>query len=163
MFDIRTDRRGRRWSRLVAAPLGVVALVTLAACGTSTGTSAASTASAPTSASTGTASTQAAGDLTDEMAAFRSCLEENGVTLPERPSGGGGTPPQGGSGDTPPQGGTPPSGAPAAAGGGNGQGTPGQAPPGVDAATWATAQEACADLAPTPPGGGAAPSASSDS
>ena len=35
---------------------------------------------------------------------------------------------------------------------------PGEAPEGVDADTWAAAQEACADLAPTPPDGTAASS-----
>ena len=42
MFVIRTDRRGRRWSRVVAVPLGAVALVGRAACGTGTDASAAS-------------------------------------------------------------------------------------------------------------------------
>ena len=64
--------------------------------------------------------------------------------MPEPPAGDGGAPPQGG---------TPPSGAPAA-GGGSGGAAP-QAPPGVDGDTWAAAQEACADLAPTPPDGSA--------
>jgi hypothetical protein len=84
------------------------------------------------------------------MAAYTSCLAENGVTLPERPARGSGAQ----------QGGTPPSGAPAAPGeGGQGGGpggtgrTPGEAPEGVDADTWAAAQQACADLAPAPPDG----------
>ena len=52
MIDISTRRRGRRVSHLLGAPVGVVALVGLAACGTSTdtGTSAASSGAAPTSA-----------------------------------------------------------------------------------------------------------------
>ena len=53
-----------------------------------------------------------------------------------------------------PQGGTPPSGGPG--------GSPDQMPPGVDADTWAAAQEACSDLAPTPPEGDAS-TASPDS
>jgi hypothetical protein len=40
MIDIRTGRRNGRWTRLVAAPVGVVALVGLVACGTSTGSAA---------------------------------------------------------------------------------------------------------------------------
>jgi hypothetical protein len=144
---IRTDRRGHRWSRLVAAPIGLVALVGLAACGTSTDASTASTGSAPTTASAGADSTAepAGGPSDSTMSAYRSCLEENGVTLPTRGNG-----PQGGNGGTPPQGGTPPSGAPAAPGQGGGQGGGGmrQAPPGVDEATWTKAQEACADLRP---------------
>ena len=87
-----------------------------------------------------------------ELAAYQSCLEENGVSMPERPAGGaapeGGAPLRGG---TAPQGGTPPSGGPG--------GSPDQAPPTVDVDTWAAAQEACSDLAPTPPDG-AAPAAS---
>jgi hypothetical protein len=40
------------------------------------------------------------------------------------------------------------------AGGPGGAGrTPGEAPEGVDADTWAAAQQACADLAPAPPDG----------
>jgi hypothetical protein len=140
---IRTDQRGHRWSRLVVAPVGAVALVGLAACGTSTDASAASTGSAPTTASAGADPTaEPVGAST--MAAYRSCLEENGVTLPSR----GNRPPGG-------EGGTPPSGAPGAPGEGGGQGRQGggmeQAPPGVDEATWTKAQEACADLRPARP------------
>jgi hypothetical protein len=159
MIDIRTPRRARRWSRLVAAPVGVVALVGLAAGGTSTdtGTSAASSGGTPTSAPS--AAQGAAGGPSDSaMAAYTSCLAENGVTLPERPARGSGAQ----------QGGTPPSGAPTAGDGGPGGGPggpgagggPGTAPEGVDADTWAAAQQACADLAPTPPDGGG-PAASS--
>jgi len=56
MVDIRTDRRGgRRWRPMAVAPVGVAALVSLAACGTSTSadTSAASSGSTPTSAAGG--------------------------------------------------------------------------------------------------------------
>jgi hypothetical protein len=165
MVDIRTDRRVRRWRRLVAAPVGVAALVSLAACGTGTSadTSAASSGSTPTSAASdapATVENSTGGPSDSTMAAYRSCLAENGVTLPEpaaAPRSGGGRSPQGAANATPP------SGAPAVPGGGGpggpGGGMAGQAPPGVDAATWAAAEKACADLAPAPPGG-AAPSAS---
>ena len=126
-----------RWSRWVAAPLGAVALVGLAACGTGTEASAAG----------GSAAQARPSDAA--MEAYASCLQQNGVTLPERPDGDGGPP----DGDA----GTPPPGAPRA--GGRGGPDPAQAPPGVDAATWSAAQEACADLAPAPPGG-ATPSTS---
>ena len=164
MFDIRMRRS--RW-RMVAVPVGAVALVGLAACGTSTDTSAASSGSTPTSAASGSTSQNATGDADSSMAAFRTCMAQNGVTLPERSGrpGDGGTPLQGGAA------GAPPSGALAAPGDGSGSGTPdggpgrtpGQAPPGVDATAWAAAQKACADLAPTPPGGGAAPATGSAS
>jgi hypothetical protein len=155
MIDIRTGRRNGRWTRPVAAPVGVVALVVLAACGTSTGSAASTSSGTPASAEP-SAADSVSGDTDDsrdsDLADYRSCLQGNGVTLPEPPSGAG----QGGA---PPLGRTPPSGAPAP----NGRsGGPDQAPPGVDAQTWASAQEACADLRPTPPSG-AAPSATSDS
>lgn len=153
MNDISTRRRGRRWSRLVAAPVGVVALVGLAACGTSTDTTAAAS---DAGTSTGAPAAQGSGGEPSDsaMAAYTNCLSENGVTLPERPTRGGGAPDG--------SGGTPPSGAPAAPedggrdggpGGGPGGpgGTPGEAPEGVGADTWAAAQEACAALAPAPP------------
>jgi hypothetical protein len=144
MIDNRTWWRGRRWAGLVGAPVAVVALRGLAACGTSTDTS--TSAAAPASAEA------PADDAPDaEMADYRSCLEENGVSMPDRPDGDAGAPPQGG---------TPPSGAPRPGGGAGGPGgPPDQAPPGVDEDTWEAAQEACSDLAPTPPDG-AAPTAS---
>ena len=147
MTDIRTPLR-HRWIRVIAAPVGVVALVGLAACGTSTDTTSAAAASSAVAAQPSAADDDTDGDDTDgdddtDMADYRTCLEENGVTMPEPPAGGGGAPPQGG---------TPPSGAPAAGGSG---GAARQAPPGVDGDTWAAAQEACADLAPTPPDGSA--------
>ncbi|TQC49096.1 hypothetical protein EEB14_11915 [Rhodococcus sp. WS4] len=79
--------------------------------------------------------------MSDELQA---CLEENGVPAPPDQAGAGGgqagmappsgemTPPDGGDGSAPPQGGTPDASA---------------APPGVDSATWAAAQEACSSLA----------------
>jgi len=148
MVDIRTDRR--RW-RLVVLPLGAVALMGLAACGTSTGTGAASSDSTSASASAGAEPTDQNGPGSSERAAYRTCLANNGVTLPSRqprPNGSGGP----GDGN-----GAPPSGAPAAppnggqGGGGMMRRTPGEAPPGVDATTWAAAQKACASLAPTRP------------
>ena len=153
MIDTRIGPRGR-WIRLVVAPVGALALVGLAACGTgTTTTSAATSSSAAAQPSTADDTDNAdADDADSDLADYRSCLEDNGVTMPEPPSGGAGAPRRGG---------TPPSGAPAAGGGQGGPGgTPGQAPPGVDATTWAAAQKACADLAPTPPDG-SAPTASS--
>ena len=153
MIDTRIGPRGR-WIRLVVAPVGALALVGLAACGTDTSTtSAATSSSAAAQPSTADDSADAdADDADSDLADYRSCLEDNGVTMPEPPAGGAGAPRQGG---------TPPSGAPAAGGGQGGPGgSPGQAPPGVDATTWAAAQKACADLAPTPPDG-SAPTASS--
>ncbi len=100
------------------------------------------------------------GGGTAAMAAYRTCLANNGVTLP--------TPGAGAAGGAPPQGarptGAPPSGAPNGGGTGTGGGPgagggPGSgagsgstaAPPGVDADTWRTARAACASLAPTAP------------
>jgi hypothetical protein len=150
MIDTRIGPRGR-WIRLVVAPVGALALVGLAACGTGTDTS--TTSAATSSSAAAQPSTADDADDTDaDLADYRSCLEDNGVTMPEPPAGGAGAPRQGG---------TAPSGAPAAGGGQGGPGgSPGQAPPGVDATTWAAAQKACADLAPTPPDG-SAPAASS--
>ena len=82
-------------------------------------------------------------------------MEENGVTLPER--GGDRQPPADGTGGTRPSGApaAPPDGAqPPTAGAQPGTGAAAgdrPAPPGVDADTWAAAQQACATLAPTPP------------
>jgi hypothetical protein len=122
MIDISTRRRGRRALRLIAAPVGLVALVGLAACGTGTDSST----GAATGESAPSAAPAAAGGPSDSaMAAYTSCLAENGVTLPARPARGG-----------------------------SGGGAPGQAPEGVDADTWTAAQQACADVAPTPPDGG---------
>ena len=131
--------------RLLGAPVAVVALLGLAACGTSTDTG---TSAAAASASAEAPADGAATPDGTELAAYPSCLEENGVSMPERPADGAGAAPEGGA---PPQGGTPPAGGPG--------GSPDQAPPGVDADTWAVAQEVCSDLAPTPPDG-AAPVAS---
>src|SRR5690242_5395324 len=139
-----TNAHPARRLRLILVPLAAVGLAGLVACGTG---------SAPTG-STGSAPDDTA------MAAFASCLAENGVTLPERgaPDGGaggagsaGGAVGPGGAG-----GGTAGPGAGAADGGSPPPGAPPAegdlpAPPGVDAAAWAAAQEACAQYAPTPP------------
>ena len=149
MIDTRIGPRGR-WIRLVVAPVGALALVGLAGCGTDTSTTSAATSSS--AAAQSSTADDSADDADSDLADYRSCLADNGVTMPEPPADGGGAPRQGG---------TPPSAAPAGGGGQGGPGgTPGQAPPGVDATTWAAAQKACADLAPTPPDG-SAPSASS--
>ena len=155
MIDTRIGPRGR-WIRLVVAPVGALALVGLAACGTGTDARRRRQRrpARPPNPRPQTTADDAddADDADSDLADYRSCLEDNGVTMPEPPAGGAGAPRQGG---------TPPSGAPAAGGGQGGPGgTPGQAPPGVDATTWAAAQKACADLAPTPPDG-SAPTASS--
>jgi hypothetical protein len=126
----------RRWSRLIGAPVAAVSLAGLVACGTG-------------AASTTTSNTA--------MTAFASCLAENGVTLPQRGDDGG---PNGGGtdGGSPPTG-TPPAGGTGGSGSSGGAGAPAQnggamaAPPGVDATTWAAAQKACAQYAPTPPSG----------
>jgi hypothetical protein len=121
-------------------PVAAIGLAGLVACGTGAATG--STAGAPDDTA---------------MAAFASCLAENGVTLPERgaPDGGaggagsaGGTAGGAGGGAAGPgagaaDGGSPPTGAPPAGG-------TQPAPPGVDATAWAAAQEACAQYAPTP-------------
>jgi hypothetical protein len=135
MIDNRT-----RW-RSLGAPIAVVALLGLAACGTSsdTGTSTAASASTAAPADDGADDDDSADA---DPAAYRSCLEANGVSMPEPPAGGG-------------QAGAPPSGAPAAGGPGGPGGALDQAPPGVDDDTWEAAQEACDDLAPTPPDGDA--------
>jgi hypothetical protein len=129
----------RRWTRLIGIPVAAVGLAGLVACGSGA-------ASTTTSSSTGSGAQ--AGTSDTAVQAFASCMAENGVTLPQRGAGGGtdgGSPPTG----------TPPTGAPTAGGaGGPGQGGGAMAaPPGVDATTWAAAQKACAQYAPTPPSG----------
>jgi hypothetical protein len=123
----------RRWTRLIGVPVAAASLAGLVACGTD-------------AASTTTSNTA--------MAAFASCMAENGVTLPQRGDGGGspptGTPPAGGTGE----GAGGPGGSAAGGGGRPGQNGGAMAPPsGVDATTWAAAQKACAQYAPTPPSG----------
>jgi len=152
------DPARRRW-RLVLVPVAAVSLAGLVACGTGAAASTGSSDGAPDDSA---------------MAAFASCMAENGVTLPERgaPDGGAGgagsaggaaagsggagagsaggaAAGAGGAGGAagPGAGGaSPPSGAPQVGGAGR---MP--APPGVDATAWAAAQQACAPYAPTPP------------
>ena len=96
MIDTRIGPRGR-WIRLVVAPVGALALVGLAACGTGTDTS---TTSAGTSSSAAAQPSTAddgddaddADDVDSDLADYRSCLEDNGVTMPEPPSGAAGGP-----------------------------------------------------------------------
>ena len=158
MIDIRTRLR-RRWIRLVVAPVGVVALVGLAACGTSTEHDVDSSgvergAAQPSTAddADGRRRRGRHGRRRHGMADYRSCLEENGVTMPEPPAGGGRGPAAGRHA------------ALGRTGGGRRAGRPRRAPARRLRAstphTWAAAQEACADLAPTPPDG-SAPTASS--
>jgi hypothetical protein len=157
MFDIRTDRRSGGWRRLVAAPLGAVMSVGLAACGTSTDASATSSAATSASATDAptTAQDSATGSTDSQMSAFPSCMAENGVTLPERPNGRNGTRPSGAPA-APPDGAQGDGGQGAGGPGGGAGGTPGQAPPGVDATKWAAAQQACAGVAPQRPDAGTA-------
>ncbi len=76
--------------------------------------------------------------MSEEM---QTCLEENGV---EPPTTGGEMSEGGAGGGRPPTDGTsPPSGEMGSAGDAS------TAPPGVDSATWAAAQEACSALATT--------------
>lgn len=141
-----------RLGRWLAAPLAATGLIVLVACGGS-----AAGAESATSTSGSTNSTAGGGAAANaDMEKFRSCLAENGVTLPE-PGADGSTPPSGAPGPdgakpdgARPEGASPAGGAPGA--------TP-PAPQGVDADAWAKATQACADLAPTPPGGGGAPPA----
>jgi hypothetical protein len=123
-----------RW--LLASALAAAGLVVLAGC------SSTASASGTTGESSGTTGGGTVASSDTQMDAFAGCLAENGVSLPE-PGG----PPAGGSADrsAPPEGGAPGAG-----------GTP-PAPEGVDADTWAAALQACGDVMPTPPEGGAEP------
>lgn len=80
-----------------------------------------------------------------DHAAFSKCLTDNGVPAP--PDGGPGGPngPEGPGG----RGGEHPNGPPHAH---EGAGQTPPAPPGVDQGVWDDAMEACASLAPPPPG-----------
>ncbi len=114
----------------------VLAMATLAACGGST----ASTSSETAMASPGAAVSGAPAGSATDFAAFRSCMEDNGVTLPDMggaPSRAAGAPPSG-----------MPSGGPVAGG------FPGGLPDGVDQATFDAATKACADVAPQRGAGG---------
>jgi len=83
--------------------------------------------------------------------AYRDCLSQHGVTLPARNRNQSG-------GSTASDSGSDQSGAPRGDGGGNGGGFGGgngqfSAPPGVDPATFASAQQSCANLRPAGNGG----------
>jgi hypothetical protein len=139
----------RRTAQLTAAAAG--ALLLLSACGGSSTSDVATDAAAASSTS---AAAAGGGDMT----AYRDCLADNGVTLPDFVGGGAGGFPSGMPTDMPsgmPTG-APPSGGPA------GGGFPGGGlPEGVDQETFDAAQGACASLAPQGgfgqrgPGGGA--------
>jgi hypothetical protein len=146
----------RRRPHLIV-PLAVAGLLGLAAC--SQLAVASSTGSTPT----GSAAAGSAATGTADRDAFRSCLADNGVEVPEPPAGGPGADPNGRAGTS---GGTAPTGAPGAGAspdggppdgaGHQGAGPAGGAdrvPPGVDAQAWAAAQQACADLRPAAPTG----------
>lgn len=129
-------RRRRRMGIRTAAVIGGLALIVLAsACGNSSTTAAAG--------STGTT----AGD--GNRQAYRDCLAQNGVTLPQRGNGTGGPPGTDGAGTFDPNAGSG-DGRGGAAGAGPGGGTI----PGVDQATMQKAQDACKDLRPAGGNGG---------
>lgn len=133
-----------RTPTILATTAGALLLVTLTACGGNS-TTADSSAAAP--AATPAASGAAAGP--PDFTAYRDCMAQNGVTLPDM-----GQPPAGGAMPT----GAPPSGMPAGAPPSGAAGGPGgfALPDGVDQATFDKAQTACASLRPTM-GGGRAP------
>ncbi|HEX4250642.1 MAG TPA: hypothetical protein VH008_22445 [Pseudonocardia sp.] len=130
-----TTRR-LRWA--AAAPLAALTLFSVAACGSSTASSAAGTHSGhPRSAA---------------MQAYTQCLSSHGVTLPARTHGAA---PADGTAPADPA--TTGAGAPAQQGAGrhHDMATP---PPGVSQASWDAARSACASLAPSHASTGAAPS-----
>ena len=112
---------------------GGVLLLALSACGGNAGSAAGSGTTPATPAASG-------------MAAFATCMAENGVTLPDM-----GAPPSGEPGGGP-SGGPDPAAA---------SGFPGGLPAGVDQGTFDAARAACSDLAPT--GGPGGPAALDDS
>ncbi len=137
---------------------GALSLLALAACssGGSDDTSSSAAASPAASAAAGGGGTGGPGGA--DFAAYRDCLAQNGVTLPDFGGNGGGTPPSGMPTGAPPSGMTPPSGMPSGGpdgGGPNGGGM--QLPEGVDQATWDAAQQACASVAPQGGFGGGQP------
>jgi hypothetical protein len=150
--------RVRRW---VAAPIVGLSLVALAACGSTDAASPTASATASAGAGDTAAAAPAGGPDSAQMTAFRECMTQHGVTMPQRPGRGqapGGQAPADGQapgGQAPAVGQAPPDGGQ----GGPPAGAQGQkrdmstAPPGVDQATWTSARTACADLAPTPPSG----------
>lgn len=127
-----SKRHRPRRAALGVVATGVVLVVVAAACGGS---------SAKAAAPTSTTVTGRAG-----FAAYRTCLSQHGVTLPQRTPGSGGPPSTG-------DGGAPASGGGGFGGGGFG-GTPRSLPPGVTAAEFAAAQKACASKLPAGGSGG---------
>lgn len=119
--------------RTLLSAAAVLSVLALSACGGSSTPGGTSSAAVPAASASATAGAGAGGAA--DFTAYRSCLADNGVTLPDmgaRPSGA----PSG-----------MPSGMPSGAPGGSG-GLPGGLPDGVDQATFDAATAACADLAP---------------
>ena len=114
----------------------LVAVVVFAACG-------GSSSAASSSGSSSTSSTVAGGATgTGRLSAFRSCMSAQGITLPQRSANATGTPRTTTPGETRPAGGF---------GGGSARfNTP---PPGVNAATYQAALNACRSKLPTGGGG----------
>jgi hypothetical protein len=124
--------------RTLLSAAAILSVLALSACGGSSTASGSSSAAAPAASTAASAGPGGAGDF----AAYRSCLADNGVTLPDmgaRPSGAAPSGMPGGPG-------APPSGMPS--GGPGAGGFPGGLPDGVDQATFDAAQKACAGLAP---------------
>lgn len=138
---------------VLLAATGVLSLLALAACSSGGSDDQSSAPAASPAATAGAASGDAGGQGggNADFSAYRDCLAQNGVTLPDfgNGGGGGGTPPSGMPTGAPPSGfaggdGTPPSGMPS---GGPGRGSM-PLPSGVDEQTFQAAQQACASLRP---------------
>jgi hypothetical protein len=121
-------RNSRHALRAVFGLMMAAVIVLAAACGSTKSNSAAATNNPTTTAANG-------------RGAYRECLQQHGVTLPQRPTTSAGSTQE----------------APNDGGGGRGGGggfNNGQPPAGVDAQVWADATKACADLRPQGGGGG---------
>jgi hypothetical protein len=135
--------RARPTVRTAALATGAgLMLLALTACG---GGSTSATSTTAAAVATPAASGEASDTIAGDFAAYRECMADNGVDLPDR-----GTPPSGMPSGMPS--GAPPSGAP-------GGGFPGGLPEGVNQETYDAAQAACASLAPQMGPGGAGPGA----
>lgn len=165
--------RTPRATRPAFAVAGIaIAMLALTACGGSSSTSsgtttepAATTSAAPQAGGDTTTDGQNAGpgsDFREAIETYRTCLADNGVTLPEFDGAGGngdGTPPSGMPTGAPPSG-FPTDGQGGPAAGGFPGGLLMQKPDDVDQSTWDAAVSACADVAPSfqpgqgGPGGG---------
>jgi hypothetical protein len=124
--------------RALMGSAAILSVLVLSACGGSSTTGGGSSAAVPSDTAAGASGPGGPADF----AAYRSCLADNGVTLPDmgvRPSGAAPSGMPGGPGAAP-------SGMPGGAPGAGG--FPGGLPDGVDQATFDTAQKACASLAP---------------